>query len=430
MAGEKRYIPDRWEGVTYDTLGQLKQRDNVTNTFTFRIRKNIVTYKELLEKTILKRLEKIAARDLRNLSILFESQNFLKEIWVSAGNKTPDEILKSLMGKTNNPLYILKEVEVNFNVVDGIKVLSPLFEKSQVDKNLNAKNFQEIFTNRNIIDEAINSEKIITAKILRGKAFSYLSHETLEEVSIPRFSKSKGVMFADITNENEKAAAIRVFLDLIVNSEEGREILYKLGMISKETRTILLSKREKIEFIINWETGVKTQKIEGLTTGLLDGIVTIKSGNTYLDEFIVEMVGTNKGQLLQDSKKNPFSNVIGDILRIACYRALEKPGIITYVHYDSLGNLNYTIISFNKRVGKALREAGAYLAVDINRPQVRRLYQKSQKQVINQFEKVFKIKPNLDPIVDLQKYAIDGADVTNIYEQFLKLVNIILGKED
>ena len=88
---------------------------------------------------------------------------------------------------------------------------------------------------------------------------------------------------------------------------------------------------EKIEFITNWETGVKTQKIEGLTTGLLDGIVTIKSGNTYLDEFIVEMVGTNKGQLLQDSKRNPLSNVIGDILRIACYRALEKLGIITYV---------------------------------------------------------------------------------------------------
>ncbi|MFW9903115.1 MAG: hypothetical protein ACFFFH_02175 [Candidatus Thorarchaeota archaeon] len=236
-------------------------------------------------------------------------------------------------------------------------------------------------------------------------------------------------MYADITNENEKAAAIRVFLDLIANSEEGKEFLCDLGLISKETQRRLSLKKEKVEFILNWETGVRIQKIEGLVTGLLDGIVTIKSGNTYLDEFIVEMVGTNKGNLLQDSMKNPLSNVIGDILRIACYGAFEKPGIITYVHYDNNGNLNYTIISFDKKVGKALRKAGAYLAVDINRPQVRKLYQKSQKLLINQLEKVFKIQPNLDPTANLQKFAIDGAERSRIYKQFLELIRIILLKE-
>ncbi len=203
---------------------------------------------------------------------------------------------------------------------------------------------------------------------------------------------------------------------------------YRSSQSSKSSK--LLSKRGKTEFIINWETGVNTQKIEGLTTGLLDGIVTIKNSNTYLGEFIVEMVGSNKGQLLKDSMKNPMSNVIGDMLRIACYRALGKPGMITYVHYDNSGNLNYSIIAFNKRVGKVLREAGAYLAVDINRPQVRRLYQESHEQVIKQFEKVFKIMPNLDPNADLLRYAVSEGDEIYIYDQFLKLISIILENED
>ena len=56
-------------------------------------------------------------------------------------------------------------------------------------------------------------------------------------------------------------------------------------------------------------------------------------------------------------------------------------------------------------------------------------YQKSQKQLRNQFEKVFKIKPNLDPNADLQKLAIDDVEREKIYEQFLELIRIILTKE-
>lgn len=425
-AGERHYIPDRWEGVIYDRLGQLEKRDNVLNTFTIRIRKNIAVYCEFLEKSILKRLEKIATRDLRNLSKLFENQKFLENIWVKAGHKTPNVILKNLVNETNNPLNILHKIEVQIDVIDGKALLKDLFDENQ---SIRKTDFIEHFNNRNIIEKAMTSDKIITEKILKGKVFNFLSNKTVKEVPIPRFSKSKGVVYASITNENERAAAVRVFLDLITRSEEGIRILLKTGMISKKTHKATKSPKEKVKIGINWKTGVSTQKIDGQISGLLDGIVSIKIGNKYEDEFIVEMVGTRKGQLPSDYARAPFSTVIGDILRIACFRAMNKPGMVVYTHYDNLGNLKYTIIYFQNHIGELLRKKGAHIAVDINRPLVRNLIQRDKRQIIDKMNKNFNIQLDIQYNIDLNKYLSKDSSLEQIYSEFYKIVNIIIGRD-
>lgn len=238
-----------------------------------------------------------------------------------------------------------------------------------------------------------------------------------------------GVVFASITNENERAAAVRVFLDLITKSEEGRKVLLKTGMISKGTYLAIKSPKEKVKIEINWKTGVSIRKIEAQISGLLDGIISIKNGKKYEDEFIVEMVGTSKGQLPNDYASTPFSTVIGDLLRIACYRAMNKPGMVVYTHYDNSGNLRYTIIYFQNHIGELLREKGAHIAVDINRPQVRKLIQRDIGYLINQINKNFNIKLEINNDIDLKKFLSKESSLTQIYAEFFKLIMIIIERE-
>lgn len=429
MSGEKFYIPDRWEGIIYDMLGQLTKRNNITNTFTIRIRKNIEKYKEILENQIIQRLERIAARDLRNLSKLFQAQKFLENIWMKKGYISPKKILISCSDGTNNPLNKLKDISVKFNAVDGVRILKKLYGKIESLKKVDATVIRELYCNRNIINTAINSENIITENIKKGIAFDYLSKSTIDEIPIPRFSNSRGIKFAELTNENEKAAAVRIFMDLVTNSKEGRNVLIKIGMISRETGMALNSPRNKIKFEFDWTTGISVQKIEGLTTGLLDGIITVKDDRKYLHEFIVEMIGTQKGQLLGDYGRSPLSTVIGDLLRIGSYRALNKPGMVVYVYYDKKGSLNYSIITFNEQIGNILRNFGVYLAVDINRPQIRKLIERNQLEISKQFEKVFKIFPDLNFETKLWDFMSNKTSNEEIFIIFFKLIKIIINQD-
>ncbi len=141
------------------------------------------------------------------------------------------------------------------------------------------------------------------------------------------------------------------------------------------------------------------------------------------------MVGTSKGQLPNDYARAPFSTVIGDLLRIACYRAMNKPGMVVYTHFDKSGNLRYTIIYFQNQIGELLREKGAHIAVDINRPQVRKLIQRDKRQLIDQINKNFKIKLEINNDIDLKKFLNKENSLAQIYAEFYKLVKIIIGRD-
>ena len=165
---------------------------------------------------------------------------------------------------------------------------------------------------------------------------------------------------------------------------------------------------------------------------MLDGIITTTQGSDYLDEFIVEMIGNTKGNYRNVnfvSHGSPFNSVIADMLRVACYNASGKPGMVVYGHFRKKGNFVYTIVVFSQETADKLRYEGANLAIDMNRPRVRNLLHDGPYTIMDQLQKVFKIPSDLDLGPNLLKFSIDSGTNDELFGLFLKITKIILGKK-
>jgi hypothetical protein len=184
-------------------------------------------------------------------------------------------------------------------------------------------------------------------------------------------------VYPSIINESEKSAAIRIFLDILTTSKQGRILLEELGIVSGIKLGDCI--------ITDWKTGTITSGLAGQTTGLLDGIVAIRRGRKYVDEFVVEMIGYYKGnETISDLMgKGPFSSVLGDTLRIACYGATGKPGMVAHSSINKDGDLVYPLMIFDQTVTDALRHHGAQLAIDINRKKLEVYLWKENNQSSN-----------------------------------------------
>ncbi len=200
-------------------------------------------------------------------------------------------------------------------------------------------------------------------------------------------------------------------------------------MINQKSREILKASKSKLRFIIDFKTGTSCSNLESQTCGVLDGIITTAQESDSLDDFIVVMIGNAKGNYRNVNSINhgsPFNSVIADMLRVACYNAAGKPGIVVYGHFRKKGDFLYTIILFSKETANKLRYEGANLAVDMSRPHVRNLLQDGHYTIMDQFQKVFKILSDLDLGSNLQKFSLDSATNDELFGLFLKLIKIIL----
>jgi hypothetical protein len=144
---------------------------------------------------------------------------------------------------------------------------------------------------------------------------------------------------------------------------------------------------------------------------------------------IIEMIGSNKAnETLSDLlDKSPFSCVLGDILRIACYEAGGKPGMIVHPAFDKKGNLIYTIMKFNHEVGEVLRQNGAFLAVDVNRKSVKDAIQQDSSIVMEKIEELFEITSNLNLETDLGWYSANSENEMEVFTLFRELTELIIG---
>lgn len=421
------YVSDRWEGVIYDNIGKFEKHSDKSQNYIFRIRNDIKSWKSTFDKQVLKNLEHIALTDLRRLDKYFknDSLQFLKVNWVTNGYETPDNYLKSFTNDQNNPLNVLKEASVKFRVIDGIDLLC----KEIVKKNpvFSFDLFKKLYTNSKLVDRACCSNTFVEANIEKNLALTYLNSRTKKDMCIPRYSKSKGVVFSDITNENEKAAAIRVFSDLLTNSDEGRRLLVEIGFLS-EQNFIALSSNDA-SFIKDWKKGIRSFAVENQLAGLPDGIIVVKRGKKYSDEFIIEIIGQNKGKQSEVylETQSAYSTIIADLIRIACIGGAGKQGIVVYGQIDKKGNLVYTIIRFDKHVINKLKEAGAQLAIELNRPKVRKLLQSKNKQLHTILESVFYDTSTLDFNTNLDKFLTKSSTNLELYRLFYTLIKVILG---
>ncbi|MFW9904740.1 MAG: hypothetical protein ACFFFH_10435 [Candidatus Thorarchaeota archaeon] len=430
MSNEQENVPDRWDGIIYDKLGNIDH----TNKYIFRVRDNISDKKQLLEKKIVERLEESAERSLKELNTIFTRNPILEALWKKYGHLTYTELLHSVADVKYDPLQILKSIEVKFEVVSGEEIITTKYNEF-LRSGGDLKAFKRAFNNKSIIHSACKVKPIFSNSIIPSKnnnAYEYLSSETKSELSMPRYSKrSQTFVYTEITNEIYNSAAIRVFLDLISKSNEGIELLYKLGMINQKSREILTANKSKLRFIIDFKTGTSSSKLESQISGVLDGIVTTVQGSYYLNEFIIEMIGNAKGNYRNVNLINhgsPFNSVIADMLRVACYNAAGKSGMVVYGHFRKTGNLIYTIIVFNKETVDKLRYEGANLAVDMSRPRVRNLLQDGHHVIMDQLQKVFKIPSDLDLGPNLLKFSLDSATNDELFGLFLKLIKLILKK--
>ncbi|MFX1517035.1 MAG: hypothetical protein ACFFC6_12105 [Promethearchaeota archaeon] len=431
MSNEHENVPDRWNGIIYDKLGNK----NYTNMYIFRVRDNISDKKRLLEKKIVERLEESAERSLKELNTIFNRNPILEALWKKYGNQTYRELLQTVANVKHDPLQILKSIEVKFEVVSGEGIIRSKYDEF-IRSGSDLKAFKKAFNNKTLIKTACKVKPIFSKSIKPSKnnnAYEYLSSETKNELSMPRYSKrSQSFVYTEITNEIYNSAAIRVFFDLITKSDEGKDLLCNLGIIKQKSQEILKANKSKLGFIIDFKTGTSCSKLESQTCGVIDGIVTTVQGSGYLDEFIIEMIGNAKGNYRNVNLINhgsPFNSVIADMLRVACYYAAGIPGMVVYGHFRKKGNFIYTIIVFNKEetVDK-LRYEGANMAVDMSRPRVRNLLQDGHRAIMDQLQKVFKIPSDLDLGPNLLKFSLDSATNDELFGLFLKLIKIILEK--
>jgi hypothetical protein len=421
--------PDRWEGIIYEKIGNPKK----TNKYTFRLKPNIADKKRILELKIIERLEKTAERSLKELQLIFRNNPTFKALWKKFGYKTYKELLESQVRPEKDPLQKLKTIDVRFDVVDGKTILADrYYDFLSHEGDLSA--FKKAFVNKFLIDTACKSEKLLSLEIKgssSSNAYQYLSKKTKKEIPIPRLSRSTNKLFyAELTNETYNSAPIRVFLDLITRSRVGHLLLSKIGMISNESFAMFNNSVPTMSFTTDWKTGISPSSLTSQVCGALDGIVTTTDGKKYLDEFIIEMVGNNKGNRHVLHNNSPFNSVIADLLRIACYDAIGKPGIVVYPHFSKSGVLIFTIIKFDEKVRKRLKKAGASIAVDINRPRVRKLLFDNENAIINHLREVFKLTKDMKLGSNLLRYSRDSISSDDLWYQFLALINIILTESD
>lgn len=420
VSGSNSSVPDRWNGIIYDKFGKINGFKS--NKFVFRVRRDISKYEGILHQRILARLEKIGKSNVFDLTKTLSNNPIIKSIWMEAGNKTPNDILKSLVNDDSNPLVQLKRIKIKFQLVNARKTLQSAYKQFIKSGEDNLESFLTYFTNKNLVDIAKRQDKIMIEVIPKGVAYHHLSMQTKNEIPIPRFSNSKGFVYPSIINESENSTAIRIFLDIITTSKQGRKILEKLGFMSEKKKGDCI--------LIDWRTGTATSRLAGQATGLLDGIISIKRGREYINEFIVEMIGYYKGnETLSDlMEKGPFSSVLGDTLRIACYGAAGKPGMVAHASINKAGDLEYMLMIYDQVATNALRQHGAQLAIDINRKKVKGLLSEGKQTFIEQLKKIFKMTSNIDFGPDLHRYSVDSSDVMCIFAVFRELVEIILKK--
>jgi hypothetical protein len=420
VSGSNSSVPDRWNGIIYDKIGKVNGFKSTK--YVFRVRRDIRKYEGILHQSILARLEKTGKNNVFDLSKTLSNNPMIKSIWMEAGNKTPNDILNSLVNDDSNPLLQLKRINVKFQVVNARKTLQSAYKQFIESGEDNLVSFLTYFTNKNLVDIAKRQDKIMIEMIPKGVAYHHLSTQTKNEIPIPRFSNSKGFVYPSIINESENSTAIRIFLDIITTSKQGRKLLEELGFMSGEKKGDCI--------LIDWRTGIATSRLAGQTTGLLDGIVSIKRGREYIDEFIVEMIGYYKGnETLSDlMEKGPFSSVLGDTLRIACYGVAGKPGMVVHASINKAGDLEYTLMIYDQVATDALRQHGAQLAIDINRKKVKGLLSEEKQSFMEQLKKIFKITSNIDFGPDLHRFSVDSTDIMCIFTVFRELVEIILNE--
>ncbi len=428
MSNEQENVPDRWDGIIYDKLGNIDR----TNKYVFRVRDNIRDKKELLEKKIVERQEESAERSLKELNTIFYRNPILESLWKKFGHQTYNELLQSVADVKKDPLQILKGIEVKFEVVSAERIIATRYNEF-IRFGGDLMDFKRAFNNKVVIETACKEEPVFSNSIKPSRnnnAYEYLSSKTKSELSMPRYSKrSQAFVYTEITNEIYNSAAIRVFLDLISKSNEGHDLLSNLGMINQKSKGIVKANKSKLRFIIDIKTGTSCSNLESQTSGVLDGIITTVQGSDYLDEFIVEIIGNAKGNYRNVNSINhgsPFNSVIADMLRVACYNAAGKPGMVVYGHFRKQGNFIYTIIVFSKETAAKLRYMGANLAVDMSRPRVRNLLQNGHYAIMNQLQKVFNIPSEFDLGPNLLKYSLDSATNDELFGLFLKLIKMIV----
>ncbi len=259
------------------------------------------------------------------------------------------------------------------------------------------------------------------------------THELFAALGIARRLNHKGItamwIFPSITAENPNSAAIRVFLDLISRSQEGSSVLKNINVIT--AKSMRLMKEKEVQMSLNWGTGAYPS-MEGLVTGMLDGIISVKHKNKHIAEFIVEMIGERKAKLRTAAmfSSGPLSNVLADILRIAVFGSAGIPGFVVIGEINK-NNLIYTLIYFDQIVLDNLRLEGANLAVNFNRPVVKEIIEEfGIKKIISLYQKVFKtIKVSAFP-EDPYKFTTSKYSTKTIYSIYLKLLKIIVGKRD
>ena len=209
--------------------------------------------------------------------------------------------------------------------MDAKILLLSLFEEFN---NLNTEypdfniRFRKVFCNSNIIKQ---SQKLvpIAKTIIEEKPLRYLDQRTLKELREPILWMGNQLRFASPTNESIKSGAIRFFLDIVLNSPEGRKILIDAGMIDS---------KEKSPLISDWSTGLGTSTAQQ-ASGLLDAVIrTEEKKNISIVKFGVEIIGSDKakqGPLTSLKNINELRHsVIADFLRIACNSAGGIPGIV------------------------------------------------------------------------------------------------------
>ena len=209
------------------------------------------------------------------------------------------------------------------------------------------------------------------------------------------------------------------------------DFLKHIELISKRANTELKRPKSRVKANINWKTGLLNNNLECQISGLLDGIVSVIYRSNCIDEFIVEIIGNtkgNKGIASSFEWETPFRSVLGDMLRVACYNAAGKSGIIVMPRFK-VRKLVYTVIKFDQVVKDRLRRVDAKLAVDMSRPQARNLLlEKGHSGIFNQLKKVFKKPSDIDLGSNLLKFSLRSVTNDDLLVHFEKLIRIILNK--
>ena len=367
-------ITKHWEGTFFripeKEMGGEKYHRSA-NIFIFYLRSELFQYREIMEQSIVNKLKELHITSLgKNLE---KPYNFrIKKIW-SKYHLSPQNIINNAIIIGTEKHKLLERSKIQFHLLNAKELLISLFEEFN---KLNTKypdfnmRFRKVFCNSNIMKHSQKLNPIIKT-IIEEQPFRYVNKSTLNELREPILWMGNQLRFASPTNESIKSGAIRYFLDIVLNSPEGRKILINAGMIDSEDKSLLIS---------DWSTGLGTSTIQQ-ASGLLDAVVRTKEKeNRCIVKFGVEIIGSDKikqGPLASLKNIDELRHsVIGDFLRIACNSAGGIPGIVVVTSNNHNGDLVYTVFKYDTAISENLRKYGATFAIDLNRKKVKRILQK------------------------------------------------------